>query len=133
MPFPADAPPQDRVDPPGATTDLVEEGLATLPGRARDEIATLVSVELPDGRWLNVTAVPLQTISPESRLIIGAGIAAMALSLFAVWVAGRVARPLKLLSETAPRIGSDEDIPPLREAGPADVVRSANPPSLSRP
>jgi signal transduction histidine kinase len=86
-------------------------------------ITTRVSVGLTNGDWLNVTAMPLQSVSPVSRIMIGAAAAGVLVILLAVWGANRVARPLRALSAAAPRIGREEDFKPLPETGPADVRR----------
>lgn len=97
--------------------------LASDEGSIPDNPTTWVSIQLVDGSWLNVTAVQLPANGPLSRFMLAALAVAIALTLLSVWGANRVARPLKYLGDAASRIGGEEDIPPIPEAGPADVRR----------
>lgn len=84
-----------------------------------------LAVQLGDGTWLY--AVSAQTTPPASRLqdYIPIVITALTISLVALVVAGRIARPLRDLARAAERFGRGEDVGPLPLEGPRDIRRTS--------
>jgi signal transduction histidine kinase len=110
--------------------DRVQDGLAQ-PAAAewRHEhhgawrhLSLIASVQLVDGRWLNVETL-LPRASPAAALpsLIGMGVMAVALSLIVVLMIRRMTRPMADLAAAAERLGRGEAVPPVPERGPEDV------------
>jgi signal transduction histidine kinase len=78
----------------------------------------------PD-RWLNAVYAKPEVIKSPHRYYLSLAVAALVLSLLAVWGARRVGRPLQRLTESAERIGRGETVPPLPEEGADDIRRTA--------
>lgn len=87
--------------------------------------ALRIAVRLSDGSWLNVAA-PLEGGEPlwRPRFLAPLLAALVAITLVALWVVGRAARPFATFAAAAERLGVDVAAPPLEEAGPREV-RSA--------
>ena len=84
------------------------------------------SILLPDSTWLEF-ATPLDVPRPFASLrfelsIVFMIVAVLVLGLWAVW---RWAAPLTSFARAAERLGVDVNAPPLPEAGPREVVRTA--------
>lgn len=87
-----------------------------------DQIGMGLTVELPDGRWLNAILYKRET--PDAGLmqsLISTLIAAAMLGLAGVFAARRIARPLQTLTEAAGAIGRGEVAPDMPQQGPEDV------------
>jgi signal transduction histidine kinase len=99
-------------------------------GRARywrerhASLALLISVGLPDGRWLNA-GTPFAT-PPSWALpsLASLGLSAGLVALVVVLAVRRIARPMQSLAAAADALGRGEASPPLREAGPLEVRRT---------
>lgn len=85
----------------------------------------LLSAQLPDGRWLSSF-----TISPESTrgdvFLLGASTFVIFICVFiaALWVASRLSRPLKDLSDAAGRVGDADEPQQVVARGPGDVQQT---------
>jgi len=122
---------------PDTMGDRLAQGLARIGGpphmRPREVLVggeprhlVTVSLRLPDGPWLNITARP-----PAPRPWSSPGfLAALALMTAAVaalsfWAVRRTTRPIRDLADAAERLGRDVNAPRLPEAGPAEVAQAA--------
>ena len=85
-----------------------------------------VSLRLPDGAWLNITArppPPRPWSSPgflAALLLMTAAVAALSF-----WAVRRTTRPISNLAAAAERLGRDVRAPRLPETGPAEVAQAA--------
>ena len=90
----------------------------------RAALALLISVQLPDGRWLNAgTAFPQPpgwNVAPVVSLALSAALVALVVIL----AVRRIARPMQGLADAADALGRGEALPPLPEAGPLEVRRT---------
>jgi signal transduction histidine kinase len=86
----------------------------------------VVGVHMDDGRWLNVL-MPVPQPRPWNApnfvpaFLLGAGLSA----LLAVWAVWRMARPIRVLSAAADRLGRDVNAPPLPQTGSTEMARAA--------
>ena len=83
-------------------------------------------VQLNDGMWLNTAFyknVGDQWWDMKSRTSLAT--TALILSLIGVFIASRIARPLRRLAVSAEALGRGENLPPLPEQGPDDIKRTA--------
>ena len=84
------------------------------------------AVALPDGGWMNISTGPPPDPRPFGRaLFVSLGLSTIATLLAAVFVAGRIVRPMKRLADAADRLGRGETIGALPETGPDEARRSA--------
>lgn len=94
------------------------EGLRPVP-------AFIYSLELPDGRWLNMYALPNQQprggLALRIAVVFGAWAVAIAI---AIWLGNRLMRPFAELGAAAAAIGRGEATGPMRVRGPSDVRRT---------
>jgi signal transduction histidine kinase len=67
----------------------------------------------------------VQVPASTYRAYISLGIAALALSLIAMLIARRIARPMRELAQAAEAVGRGEGVAPLPECGPDDIRRTA--------
>jgi len=79
------------------------------------------SVELDDGRWLDISATTAEPPPFVPALAIGAILSAICLILAAIWAANRVTRPLERLTATAGKIGRSSEVQLAAEEGPEDI------------
>lgn len=85
-----------------------------------------LSVELNDGTWLHSVSYNGEVDSWLSvRFITSIVITALTLSLIGVFIASRIAHPLRRLAVSAEALGRGENVPPLPEEGPDDIRRTA--------
>jgi signal transduction histidine kinase len=85
-----------------------------------------LAVQLTNGAWLNaVFAKPAMVPASTYRTYISLGITALALSLIAILMARRIARPLKDIAQAAERVGLGEEVAPIPECGPGDIRSTA--------
>jgi signal transduction histidine kinase len=84
-----------------------------------------LSVQLRDGRWLNVTAVSPAPPRFGPGLAVGAVLSMLSVALAAFWAARRLTRPLQRLSAAAEQLGRNQDFKPTPEEGPEDLRRVA--------
>lgn len=84
------------------------------------------AVALPGGRWMNIATGPPPDPRPFRRtLLVSLALSTIATLLAAVFVAGRIVRPMRRLAEAADRLGRGESVGPLPETGPNEARRSA--------
>ena len=90
--------------------------------RAWRHMSLIASVQLPEGRWLNV-ATGFPRASPAAALpsLIGTAVMAVAISVIVVLMIRRMTRPMADLAAAAERLGRGEEVPPVPERGPEDV------------
>jgi signal transduction histidine kinase len=79
------------------------------------------SVELDDGRWLDISATTAEPPPFVPVLAIGAILSAIFLILAAIWAANRVTRPLERLTATAGKLGRSSEVQLAAEDGPEDI------------
>jgi len=86
----------------------------------------LVSVQLPDGSWLNFSVSTLRLASAPDHSVLGS-LTAMALGilLVSVFLVRSVTAPLRSLATAADRIGIDAASPDVPQAGPREVRLAA--------
>lgn len=84
-----------------------------------------LAVKLDGGGWLN--AAYAKPLSPDwsSQAYVSLAIMAVAVSLVALLMARRIARPLRHLACAVERLGRGEEVAPLRESGPKDIRQTA--------
>ncbi|MFO1089626.1 MAG: ATP-binding protein [Hyphomicrobiales bacterium] len=112
---PGEAPLPDR---PGPDAGAVERGLHKT---AKDFLATrrhLVSMQLPDGAWLNFT----MAMSPPPALLTpstAGPFLAIALILvgLTLWAIAQLTAPYRMLRKAAAKLGEDLYAPPIPESG----------------
>lgn len=82
--------------------------------------------QLDDGRWLNATFYQHDKESLwTSQSLISLGLTASILALIGVFIARRIARPLRHLATSAEALGRGENLPSLSEDGPEEIRRTA--------
>lgn len=85
-----------------------------------------LAIKLNDGVWLNTAFY--KNIGDgwwDSKSLTSLAITALILSLIGVFIASRIARPLRRLAVSAEALGRGENLPPLPEEGPDDIRRTA--------
>ncbi len=108
----ARATPGFRQDPVGAR--------AMLPAREEREI--LLAAKLPDGRWLTSFALSPEPTSGDVFLVGASTFVIFAFVLAAaLWVASRLARPLRDLTTAAQQVGAAGEPHEVKVQGPGDV------------
>lgn len=92
----------------------------------------VVSIQLTDGRWLNVPMDVGMMLPPPSfplRLVAWLMLTGIGFTAVILVVVNRLLRPLVLLQKTVAEIGPNGELPVLKEAGSAEVraaVRTIN-------
>lgn len=82
--------------------------------------------QLDDGRWLNAAFYQHDKGSLwTSRSLMSLGLTALMLALIGVFIASRIARPLRNLATSAEAFGRGQNLPPLSEDGPEEIKRTA--------
>ncbi|MBP1851530.1 ATP-binding protein [Rhizobium halophytocola] len=85
-----------------------------------------IAIELDSGQWLNTVYHRPHTGSWWSTgPLTSIGITAIGLAVISVFIAARIARPLRRLAVSAEALGRGENLPPLPEKGPDDIRRTA--------
>ncbi|PKA41512.1 sensor histidine kinase [Rhizobium sullae] len=85
-----------------------------------------LAIRLNDGVWLNCAYHKVDTTSWwNSKSLTSLGTTALILSLIGVFIASRIARPLRRLAVSAEALGRGENLPPLPEEGPDDIRRTS--------
>lgn len=85
-----------------------------------------LTVKLDDGVWLNTAFYKADSDQWWGlKSITSLGMTALILSLIGVFIASRIARPLRRLAVSAEALGRGENLPPLPEEGPDDIRRTA--------
>ncbi len=83
----------------------------------------IVSIRLPDDRWLVIRApIPHHRLWDSRNFLVAFGTMTIAASLLTWWAVRRMLAPIRLLSEAAERLGRDVNAPALSEAGPLEVA-----------
>lgn len=82
--------------------------------------------QLDDGRWLNAVFYNHAKGSLWTfRTLMPLGLTALILALISVFIASRIARPLRYLATAAEALGRGQNLPPLVEDGPEEIRRTA--------
>jgi signal transduction histidine kinase len=86
----------------------------------------VVAMRMPDGEWLNVTAVlePLRPWHSPTFLMAFVLMTAVA-GVLTLWAVRRLTAPVRTLAEAAEALGRDVNAPPLPENGPTEVAVAA--------
>lgn len=85
-----------------------------------------LAIKLDNGVWLNTAFY--KDIGDgwwDLKSLTSLVTTALVLSLIGVFIASRIARPLRRLASSAEALGRGENLPPLPEAGPDDIRRTA--------
>jgi signal transduction histidine kinase len=83
-------------------------------------------VQLDDGRWLNAAYYQHDKESLwTSKSLMSLGLTALMLALISIFIASRIARPLRNLVTAAEALGRGQNLPPLLEDGPEEIKRTA--------
>lgn len=87
-----------------------------------DPHVALVSLKLPDGTWLNLTAFSTQS-TPQSHhgTMLSTSLMALGVVLVSALVVGWLTRPLRVVAEAARALYARADRVPLSEDGPREV------------
>jgi signal transduction histidine kinase len=93
--------------------------------RLDDAYGMGLSVRLASGTWFNAAFAKPMSSSWSTRSCASLAITALALSLIAIIMARRVARPLRSLAVAAEQLGRGEQVAPLSECGPQDIRQTA--------
>lgn len=95
--------------------------------RRRWPLSVLVSMQLTDGRWLNLeSGLAPPSIGWKLPALTWLGLMALALSTVVIVMIRRITRPMAALADAAERTGRGETIDPLPEVGPADVRQTTS-------
>jgi signal transduction histidine kinase len=82
--------------------------------------------QLDDGRWLNAAFYQHNEGGLwTSGSLISLSLTALMLALISVFIARRIARPLRNLATSAEAFGRGQNLPPLPEDGPDEITRTA--------
>lgn len=85
-----------------------------------------VSLELPEGLWLNfATDIPESDPFWSATSILSLALMAIAVIVLSVWVVRRITVPLRSFAHAAKRLGRDVKAPPMSEKGPLEVQEAA--------
>lgn len=135
----ANDPPADRIEPTAAPLErqlradmmLVPMPLAQRPHDqvflGGPEVGRLViGLQLPGGRWLNITSSMPQPRPWDSTTFLIAFLAMTAAAAgLTFWAVRRLIRPVATLAAAADALGRDVNAPPLPETGPLEVATAA--------
>lgn len=85
-----------------------------------------IRAQLDDGRWLNAAYYQYDKESLwTASSLIPLGLTALMLALISIFIARRIARPLRNLAKAAEALGRGQNMPPLLEDGPEEIKRTA--------
>ncbi len=115
-----------EVDMPSAPLAAAEypRDIEVFGGPARHEVA--MALQLPDGRWLNLTLSMRRAPDLQSSTFLTAFLAmTAAAAALILWAARRLTAPVRTLAAAAERLGLDVNAPPLPEGGPSEVAKAA--------
>ena len=87
-------------------------------------IVVAMSVQLDNGRWLNMAASLNMQRSSLQRVLVSIGVMAIAITLIIVFTVRRLTKPLRNLAEAADQLGRGAEGLHVTEAGPQEI-RSA--------
>ena len=104
---------------------LGKKPVRTAENRNETAETVLVSLSLPEGKWLNFT-IPLQSPARFLTLRFGLSMLVMLLAIviFSAMVVNHLTRPLAEFAQAAKRLGVDVNAPPLPERGPAEIRKA---------
>lgn len=116
----------DEVDVPPRLRDRMRPDQKQKMDRRLDRLRTLIlSVQLPDGSWLNGRVVAPR---PNPWLALRPAVATLLIYVIAlaamVWMARRLARPLRDLTAAAEKFEGRGEAPQVTPSGPADLRRA---------
>ncbi|MEM9107048.1 MAG: ATP-binding protein [Pseudomonadota bacterium] len=94
--------------------------------RARRVVPTVVamSVQLDNGRWLNMEASVDMQNRPLQRVLVSIAVMAVAIILIIIVTVRRLTRPLRNLAEAADQFGRGAEGLVIEEAGPQEIRRA---------
>ena len=111
--------------PPRLRRPQTPAGQARMERRLSRLRTLILSAQLPDGGWLNARMVVPR---PDGWLAVRTALATLLTYLIIlaamVWLAARLARPLRDLAEAAERFRGRGEAPRVRPSGPADLRRA---------
>lgn len=85
----------------------------------------VMSVQLPNNTWLNLTAeAPVNEPLAAQQTVLFLLIASALVMVAIIFLVQRITRPLKELSSASNRLGRGEDVQPLMLSGPEDIQRA---------
>jgi signal transduction histidine kinase len=90
--------------------------------KSTSESAALIEIALPDHRWLSITALdyPVEVV-PWRTLMLRLCPLFVVIGLLSIWMARRLAAPIRDFARAAERLGVDMTAPPLAERGPHEL------------
>ncbi len=89
-------------------------------------LSVLISMQLTDGRWLNLeSGLPPPILGWKLPALTWLGLMALALSSIVIIMIRRITKPMAALATAAERAGRGEAIEPLPEVGPIDVRQTS--------
>ncbi|MEM6849628.1 MAG: ATP-binding protein [Pseudomonadota bacterium] len=118
---------QEFADEPDVrvTVDFHRHGPQQVRRRPVDQIA--VSVQLPDGDWLNLSARrPRRPGVPLGASLLAVLTSLIAVAGVGVWFIGRLTRPIRALADAADLAGRGDRSARVPETGPGEVRRAAS-------
>jgi len=83
-----------------------------------------IAIRMDNGRWLNVSSQLLPPPPWTWQSLLAGAIAAILISAIVVFMARRIARPMRALAEAAETFGRGGEAMPLAETGPLEVRRT---------
>jgi signal transduction histidine kinase len=96
-------------------------------GQVTPEELILISMQIDDGRWLNVaTGIASPPSFFSARLGLSMAVMLIAVVAISALIVGRMTEPLKQLSRAAEKLGTDVQGPAIPETGPEEVRRTAH-------
>ena len=111
--------------PPGLRERMRPEGRERMDRRFERLRTLILSAQLPDGSWLNARMV---TPRPNAWLALRPAVATLLTYLIIlaamVWMAARLARPLRDLTSAAEKFHGRGEAPRVEPSGPADLQRA---------
>ncbi len=109
-------------DPPEAgLSRRVPAAMLEAPRRAH-RFPLLITARVSDDQWMNIAMQarpPLRLVGPPAWFSFS--VAAVLISIIVIFAMRRITKPLRQLSDASARLGRGETVPPIVEAGPADV------------
>jgi len=115
-------PPPARPDPdPRSDTEL-----AAAAANLALPVSLAASVELNDGRWLNVASTFGTDLPPLWPTFLSSGLMALAIIAIIVFSVRRITRPLRALAAASEKLGHGESVPRLPLTGPREVQRATS-------
>ncbi len=106
------------------TVDFRKHGPQRMRRRSMDQV--VVSVQLPDDVWLNLSARPRRPRAPSGAPLLAVLTSLIAVAGVGVWFIRRLTRPIRALADAADLAGRGDRTARVPETGPGEVRRAAS-------